>query len=203
MKLHYNPASPFTRKVRVVAIETGREGEIELLDVRLTPVEPAPAVVADNPLGKVPCLVTDDAGALYDSRVIAEYLDGRHDRERLFPAPGPVRWTALRRQALGDGIMDAAVLTRYETVVRPAEKRWDDWIQNQALKWRRALDRLEDEAPALGATVDIGTIALACALGYLDFRFPDDRWRDGRPRLASWFERFTRRDSMVRTEPEA
>jgi len=203
VKLHYSPASPFARKVRVVAIETGREGEIELVDVRPTPVAPDESTVAENPLGKIPCLVTDDAGALYDSRVIAEYLDGRHDRQRLFPAPGPERWTALRRQALGDGIMDAAVLARYETAVRPPELRWDGWTEGQTLKWRRTLDRLEGEAPGLGETVDIGTIALACALGYLDFRFPGDGWREGRPQLAAWFERFARRDSMVRTEPEA
>lgn len=203
MKLHHNPASPFVRKVRIVAIELGCEAEIELSEARPTPVEPAAALVADNPLGKLPCLVTADAGTLYDSRVIAEYLDARQGGARLFPTPGPARWTALRRQAQGDGIMDAAVITRYETAVRPPEKQWRAWIDNQSLKWRRALDRLEDEAPDFGATVDIGTITLACALGYLDLRYPDEGWRHGRPKLAAWFEHFSARDSMVRTAPEA
>jgi glutathione S-transferase len=202
LKLHTNVASPFARKVRAVAIETGLAGKIEELDRRVTPVQPDPAIVRDNPLGKIPCLVTDEGAALYDSRVICEYLDGLHSGPKLFPTSGPARWTALRRQALGDGIMDAGVLTRYETFLRPEERRWPEWIENQREKFRRALDALEDEAESFGETVDIGTIAVGCALGYLDFRYASEGWRTSRPKLAVWFERFSKRPSMAETAPQ-
>ena len=202
LKLHTNPASPFARKVRAIAIETGLVGKIEELDRRVTPVAPDPAILRDNPLGKIPCLVVDDGTALYDSRVICEYLDGLHDGQRLFPPSGPARWTALRRQALGDGIMDAGVLARYETFLRPEERRWPEWVENQKQKFQRALDALETEAEALADTVDIGTIAIGCALGYLDFRYADDGWRASRPKLAAWFEGFAERPSMARTAPK-
>jgi glutathione S-transferase len=203
MRLHTNPASPFGRKVKVLAREAGLIERIEPVDQALTPVSPNDAVVAANPLGKIPCLATDDDGglALYDSRVICEYLDSLHDGPRLFPAEGPARWRALTLQALGDGIMDAGVGTRYESVLRPEGYRWGDWIDGQKLKIARGLDRLEELAENFGETVDVGVIAAACALGYLDFRFPEDRWRDGRPRLAAWFERFDARPSMQATRP--
>ncbi len=109
------------------------------------------ALVADNPLGKIPCLVLDDGGALYDSRVICEYLDTLHQGARLFPAGGAERWEALRLQALADGIMDAALLTRYETFLRPEALRWTAWVDGQLDKVRRALDRIEAvEAPGFG-----------------------------------------------------
>jgi glutathione S-transferase len=201
MQLHYNLASPFVRKVIAVAIETGLFERIEPVKRLPSPVAPVAALNADNPLGKIPCLLTDDGMALYDSRVICEYLDSLHHGPKMFPPSGAVRWTALRRQALADGIMDAGVLTRYETFLRPQEARWDAWIDNQKQKWRRSLDALEAEAASLDV-VDIGTIAIACALGYLDFRFADDDWRAGRPRLAAWFEQFARRPSIATTGPQ-
>jgi glutathione S-transferase len=201
MKLHHSVASPYVRKVMAVAIETGLEDRIEPIGRVVTPVKPAPGLVADNPLGKIPCLVTDDGAALYDSRVICEYLDGLHDGPKIFPQAGPARWTALRRQAEGDGILDAALLARYETFLRPEERRWPEWLDGQKLKFGRALDALETETAAFEGTVDIGTIAIGCALGYLDFRFGADDWRATRPRLAAWFEGFARRPSMARTAP--
>jgi glutathione S-transferase len=201
MKLHYNAASPFVRKVMAVAIETGLDGRIEPVVRMMTPVKPDAALVEDNPLGKIPCLVTDDGVALYDSRVVCEYLDSRHDGPKMFPPAGPARWTALRRQAECDGIMDAGVLARYETFVRPEERRWGEWLDNQKLKFRRALDSLETEAETFGDIVDIGTITIGCALGYLDFRYGDEDWRADRPRLAAWFERFAARPSMARSAP--
>ena len=131
MKLHYNVASPFVRKVMAVAIETGQDGRLEPVTPTMTPIKPDADLVQDNPLGKVPCLVTDDGAALYDSRVICEYLDSLHDGPKMFPPAGPARWRALRRQAEGDGIMDAAVLARYETFLRPKERRWPEWIEGQ------------------------------------------------------------------------
>lgn len=201
MKLHYNAASPFARKVRAVAIETGLAERIELVQRTMTPVKPDTLLNADNPLGKVPCLVADDGAALYDSRVICEYLDSLHHGAKLFPSEGAARWTALRRQALGDGIMDAGVSTRYETFLRPEPLRWESWIDNQKAKYRRGLDALEAESESF-AVIDIGTITIACALGYLDFRFAGEGWRTGRPRLAAWLEQFAQRPSLAGTMPE-
>jgi glutathione S-transferase len=197
MKLYYNPASPYVRKVRVFAMETGLMDDIELAKVTITPVGPDAELCADNPIGKIPTLVRDDGGALYDSRVICEYLDGLHGGVRMFPENEDQRWTALRRQALADGILDAAVNTRYETFLRPQEFRWPDWVDGQMTKIRRSLDEVEGES--LGDGVDIGTISVACALGYLDFRYPDEGWRDTRPKLAAWFEEFAARPSMRET----
>jgi glutathione S-transferase len=201
MKLHHNVASPYVRKVMAVAIETGLDGRLEPVVRIMTPIKPDADLVAANPLGKIPCLVNDDGAVLYDSRVICEYLDSLHDGPKMFPAGGAARWSALRRQAEGDGILDAALLTRYETFLHPEERRWGEWIDGQKQKFRRALDSLEAEAAALGVTVDIGTIALGCALGYLDFRFGNENWRTSRPKLAAWFARFSERPSMARTAP--
>jgi glutathione S-transferase len=202
LRLHYSYASPYVRKVMAVAIETGQQEKLELTARKVSPVAPDGEVNRDNPLGKVPCLVTDDGLALFDSRVICEYLDSLHGGAKMFPAGGPARWTALRRQAEGDGILDAGVMTRYETFLRPEARRWPDWILGQKAKIARALDALEAEAASFGATVDIGTITIGCALGYLDFRYAADDWRVARPRLAGWFERFEKRPSMATTVPK-
>jgi glutathione S-transferase len=201
MKLHHSAASPFVRKVMAVAIETGLDGRLEPVARVTTPVKPDAGLIGDNPLGKIPCLVTDAGAVLYDSRVICEYLDSLHAGPKMFPAAGPARWTALRRQAEGDGIMDAGLLGRYETFVRPKEHRWGEWLEAQRQKFRRTMDALEGEAADFERTVDIGTIAVGCALGYLDFRYGDEDWRAPRPRLAAWFERFAKRPSMARTAP--
>lgn len=201
MKLHYALPSPYVRKVRAVAIELGLEDRIELVTRGMTPVSPDDELNADNPLGKIPCLITDDGQALYDSRVICAYLDDRAGG-KIIPASGVTRWTALRREALADGILDAAVGRRYETFLRPKELQWDAWIDGQREKFLRGLNRLEQEAPSFGDAVDIGTIAAACAAGYMDFRYPDERWRDDRPALAAWYESFSKRPSIATTTPE-
>lgn len=200
MKLYFAIASPYVRKVRVLAMETGLADRIELTRFQGTPVEADEAVCADNPIGKIPTLVRDDGRALYDSRVICEYLDTLHDGPRMFPQDGEARWTALRRQALADGILDAAVNTRYERFLRPENLRWSDWVNGQLGKVRRSLDALEREA--LGDTLDIGTISVACALGYMDFRYADEAWRESRPQLTAWFEVVCARPSMSETRPE-
>lgn len=203
MKLYHSPASPFVRKTLVVAHEAGLADRIEIATVALSPVAANADLNRENPLGKIPALVLDDGSTLFDSRVVCEYLDTLHGGPRLFPATGPDRWTALRRQALADGLLDAAILCRYESALRPAERRWADWVDAQRGKFRRAIDALEGEAAGFGETVDVGTIAAACALDYLDFRSLDDGWGDGRPRLAAWLERFVRRPSMQATRPSA
>jgi glutathione S-transferase len=200
MKLYYSPASPYVRKVRVLALETGLMENIELAAVSLTPIGPDANLCGDNPIGKIPTLVRDDGSALYDSRVICEYLDAQHNGKRMFPDNGDARWNAVRRQALADGILDAAVGTRYETFLRPEAFRWPDWINAQLTKVRRSLDAVESET--LGDIVDIGTISVACALGYLDFRYPDEGWRDSRPKLAAWYQEFAKRPSMRETQPD-
>jgi len=200
MQLHHNSMSPFVRKVMVLAAETGLADRIEPVNRMMTPVSPDAALCADNPLGKIPCLVTDDGMALYDSRVICQYLDSLHDGPKMVPAAGAARWTALRREALGDGILDAAIIARYETFLRPQERRWDAWTLNQKKKVARSLDALEAENLE---GLDIGTITIGCALGYLDFRYADEDWRSSRPRLAAWYEGFARRPSMAGTVPQA
>lgn len=197
MKLYFNPASPFVRKVRVTAHELGLSEKIELTSLSLTPVSPHDGVRSRNPLGKIPTLVTDDGVALFDSPVICEYLDALAGGNRIFPPIGAARWTALRRQALADGIMDAAVLTRYEEAVRPKELRWQNWVDAQFLKIRTALDGLERDN--LEDTFDIGTISIACALSYLDLRFASEGWRTSRPRLAAWAAAISERPSLAAT----
>ena len=193
MKLHHAPASPFCRKVMACAIARGIDGQITLVPAS----GGVAAVEAVNPLDKIPCLVTDDGLALYDSRVICEFLDGVGDVFPLFPEHG-LRIRALRFQALADGIMDAAVLRRSEQG-RPQEAARDANIAKQARKVANALATLEHDTPA--AHVDIGTIAVACALGYLDLRFAGEPWRDGRPKLAAWHEGMMQHPCMVRTMP--
>lgn len=195
-------AAPYVRKVRAVAIELGLDDRIDLLSRAMTPVAPDADLNADNPLGKIPCLITDEGEALYDSRVICSYLDSLAKGKSVIPANGPARWMALRREALADGILDAAVGRRYETFLRPKEYQWGDWIDGQRAKFTRGLDQFEQEANTFRDTVDIGTIAAACAFGYMDFRYPDERWRDQRPTLAAWFETFSKRLSIATTAPE-
>jgi len=203
MKLHYAGPSPFVRKVLVTAHEAGFADKIDRVPTgTFLPIEPHDGVIADNPLGKIPAMVLDDGTALYDSRVICEYLatEGSGD---LLPATGAARWTALRLQALGQGLSDAGVALRYETAMRPAERQWDQWIDAQRARIARSVDALNgDDFGDLG-DVTLGTIAVAVALSYLDFRFEDIKWRDGRERLAEWYAAFAQRPSMTATELNA
>ena len=200
MKLRYSPTSPYVRKVLVAAIETGLDKRIEL--VTTSTADPASGLVKDNPLGKVPALLLDDGSSLYNSPVICEYLDSLHAGPRLIPAGGPQRWTVLRRQALADGIMDAGVLGRGEAL-RPAGEKSPAFLALQRQKMAAATDALEKEAASFGTGLDIGLIAIACALGYADFRYATDEWRKGRPALAKWHEGFAKRPSMQKTVPPA
>ncbi len=201
MKLRYSPTSPYVRKVSATAIELGLAGKIERIPTNTQDRDSG--IAEHNPLGKVPALILDDGGVLYDSPVICEYLDSLHEGPKLFPAAGPARWTALRQQALGDGLLDAAILRMLETVRRPEEFRWQVWIKHQTAKMTQALDRFEAEASKFGEAPTIGQITAGCALGYLDFRFPDLNWREGRPGLAAWCEIFAQRPAMQETQPQA
>ncbi|SME91856.1 Glutathione S-transferase [Tistlia consotensis] len=198
LKLRHAPTSPYVRKAMVLAQETGLAPRIELVPTDVWSADTD--IQTDNPLGKVPALATPD-GTLCDSPLICEYLDGLHDGRRFVPEAGPARWRALRLEALGDGVLDAAVGTVIETLRRPADKVWDGNVQRQAGKIRAALDGLEREAAGFGALEDVGEITVACALGYLDFRLPELAWREGRPALAAWYETVAKRPSMTATAP--
>jgi len=204
MKLFFSPTSPYARKVLAAAIELKLRDRIETVNAAVSPTQRNPEVVAHNPVGKVPTLVTDDGQAFYDSRVICEYLAGQAaNGTALFPPTGPTRWTALRRQALADGLLDAALLARYETATRPEALRWGDWLDGQLDKIRASAQTIEAEVNDFGDRVDIGTLAIACALGYLDLRYPHLQWRDDAPRAAAWFASFSQRPSLVDTAPSA
>jgi len=201
MKLFHAPTSPYVRKVMVVAHETGQTDDLELHFSGTTPVAGDPELLSSNPLGKIPALVLEDGSCLFDSRVICEYLAARAGDGGLFPASGAVRWQALTRQALGDGLLDAALLARYEWLMRAEEFRSAEWRAAQLGKVKLALDRIEALAPELEDDLTIGAISLGCALGYLDFRFPELVWRQDRPAAERWFARFGARPSMIATQP--
>ena len=200
MKLYYSATSPFVRKVMVVALELGLTERIESLPASAHPINRNRDIIAHNPLGQVPTLVTDDGVMLADSRVISEYLNDLGGGG-LFPASGPARWRALAEQAIGDGALGAALLARYETAVRPAETQSKEWIGGQVDKVATSLTAIESEAASFGDRLDIGTIAYGCLLGYLDLRFAHLNWRDSHPATAAWFARFDQRPSMASTRP--
>lgn len=202
MKLFHSPLSPFVRKVMVVAHELGLAEGLELLPSAAHPTKRDANILALHPLAQVPTLITDDGRALADSRVICEYLDALGGGA-VFPRSGPARWLALTDQSTADGILDAALLTRYELTVRAEGERSSAWIAGQADKIESALDTFEAGVATLAERVDIGTITVACALGYLDLRLPDLAWRRRSPDLATWFEDFDARPSMRATRPPA
>ncbi len=199
MKLHFSAASPYVRKVMASAIARGIEGRIET--VATNPHASPADLLADNPLSKVPALVTDEGLALFDSPVICEYLDGIGDAPPLFPPAGsPARIAALRLQAVADGILDAAVARRMQgSLPQDDGRRAFDARQKAAVD--RALALLEAEAAALEGPWTVGSIAVGCALGYLDFRFGHEPWRGAHPRLAAWFAKASEAPPLARTVP--
>ena len=200
MKLYYTQKSPYVRKALVVANEIGIEDKLEKVDCSTaTPVNPDASNA--NPLKKIPALELDDGTILFDSPVICEYLDTEFGNGSLFPSELSARWIALRFQALADGLLDAGVLIRYENTLRPESLRWDDWGSGQMAKIDGALADLEAHAELFGDRVDIGTISVACALGWLDFRYANKDWRANCPNISVWFSTFADRPSMKATQP--
>ena len=196
MKLAYSPNSPYVRKCVALAIQRGIDKQMELWTVGTTD----PALVKINPLSKVPTLVLDDGTALYDSPVICEYLDSVGDGPKMFPPVGPARWKALRQEALGDGILDATQPRRRE-IALPQDEGRQTYIALQQAKVKAALAVLEAEADSLGMLTNIGEITIACALGYMDFRYANEPWRPGHPKLEAWYAKVAAMPAMARTVP--
>ena len=195
MRLHSTITSPYARKVWVVAYETDLISRIERLPTNPHADE---FLRTDNPLCRVPTLILDDGLALFNSPVICEYLDSLHSGSKLFPPTGDERWAALRLQALGDGMLDASLSRRMETI-RPASEQSQMWIARQIMAINAALDWLEARIPLLDGPINIGQIAIGCVLGYLDLRFPGEPWLDKRPGIAKWNTMFQERPSMIAT----
>lgn len=187
MKLLSSPSSPFVRKVRIAA---GMKGVIDRIEM-----QPADTNKGDdylyrqNPLGKIPCLITDSGMVLYDSPVICEYLDTLAPAPVLFPKSGTERFAVLTQGALGDGILDAALLLVYEKRFRPENMQVASWIERQESKIARSLDQLEGTPLSWDKSPHYGHLTLACALGYLDFRH-EGKWRAKHPKLVTWLDRF-------------
>lgn len=202
MKLLFAPTSPFVRKVMVCAHLTGQAGNIELLASAAHPVRRDARISAYNPLAKVPTLILDDGESIYDSRVICEYLASRAGADWIFPASGRKRWAAFTRQAMGDGLLDAALLARYESTVRPAEFQWPTWREALLTKVEACLDSIESIAAELVVEKPgIAEITIGCGLGYLDFRFPELDWRARCGNAARWNEAFQLLPAMQATRP--
>jgi glutathione S-transferase len=200
LTLRNSPSSPFVRKVRIAASVLGLDREIGLAPADT--MNASDTVRLQNPLGKIPALVLEDGAVLFDSRVILEYLDHRAGGGRIIPTDVDARLAALRLQALADGMMDASVLLVYEGRWRAPERHEPKWIEHQAGKVERTLAALEAAPPALSPTPDVGQIALACALGYRDFRF-GEAWRRDHPRLVAWLDRFAARvPAFAATAPQ-
>lgn len=199
MKLLMSPASPFVRKVRVLLREAGQTDAVQEVAVAANPMDTPADLVAANPLGKIPALIREDGPALYDSRVITRYLDTKFNAGFY---PEHLLWEVLTLEATGDAICEAGVGVVYEQRHRPPELQMPEWMDAQWQKISRALDTLETRwISHLKGPVDMGQIAVGCALAYLDLRHDARNWRQGRPELAAWEADFAQRPSMQATRP--
>ena len=196
MKLAYSPASPYVRKVTACAIKRGIDKQIERMKIGTTD----PELLKYNALSKVPTLITDDGAYLFDSPVICEYLDSIGSAPKLFPAPGPARWKALTQESLGDGILDATQPRRRE-IPLPQDEGRKSYIALQQKKVKDALAVLEKQADTLGNLDTIGEITIGCALGYLDFRYGNEPWRPGHPKLEAWYAKVAKLPPLADTMP--
>jgi glutathione S-transferase len=199
MILRFSPSSPFVRKVRIAAALLALESEITL--ERADTTDPNDSLRQINPLGKIPVLIIEDGSAIYDSRVILDYFDERAGGGKIVPRAAKPRLDALRLQALSDGILDASILTIYESRYRKPDMHEPKWLDLQAGKVSRALAVLEAAPPPLDPMPNVGQITLACALGYRDFRFGGG-WRSEHPRLVAWLDNFAARvPAFAATKP--
>jgi glutathione S-transferase len=200
MKLMHGKLSPFVRKVVVAAAEKGLTPEIEIVPTAVGQGKINRDLLALNPTGKIPTLVTDSGESVYDSLVIIDYFDELRPTPRLIPAEGAARRRALTMNAAADGLLIAGVLAKGEAA-RPAERQWADWITAQWAKVQACLGALEAGLPTEPGTLTIGEIATGCALGWLEVRAPEEAWRERHARLAAWYDAFSARQSMVASRP--
>jgi glutathione S-transferase len=179
-------ASPFSRKVKIAAYMLGLDKQIEVQALNST--DPNDPIQRQNPLAKIPTLVLENGKSIYDSRVILEYLDTLAGGGKIIPKETAARFDALTLASLADGIMDASILIIYESRYRPDQTPHEGWLNMQRGKIVRSLNELVAHPPAI-SPITVGTIGLACALGYLDFRKQVD-WRASHPALIKWLEDF-------------
>jgi glutathione S-transferase len=200
MVLYSSPSSPYARKIRAALHELGAHKRVRVLDVDTR--DPQSGLWQASPAGRIPVLVVDGV-TIHDSPVILQWVDATFGGGAgLLPASGPARWDALTREATGDGLTDTLVPMRME-VLRPANEQSRTFLEKSRARVLRILDGLEHDAarfPPVEA-VDAGALGVACALGYLEFRFPDIEWRPARPALTAWYEAFSQRASMRMTVP--
>jgi glutathione S-transferase len=203
MKLIGSLTSPYVRKVRVVMAEKKLDYEFVLENVWAEDTQ----IQAHNPLGKVPCLLMDDNGSLFDSRVIVEYLDTLSPVGRLIPQQGRDRAATKCWEAIGDGVLDAALAINIETKRRPPELRSQQWVDRQHGKINVALDSMDkslaDQPFCMGVNFSLADVAVGCALGYLDLRFPELNWRSKYGNLQRLDEKLQARPSFIATMPPA
>ncbi len=199
MKLHWSPRSPFVRKVMIVIHELGLAGQVECVRSVASATKPNEILMRDNPLSKIPTLVPDTGEPVYDSPVICEYLDLTFGKGDIVPADPACRIDALRRQALGDGLLDLLLAWRGE-LMRPAELRSEPHLASYERRVIATLDRICSAAASYPSDrFDIGDIALGCALSYIDFRFEHIDWRAARAPLRGWHDGFLQRPSVIAT----
>lgn len=203
MKFYWSPTSPFVRKVSVTARELGLFDRLTVIPTRVDPTAPDTAYAAINPYMKVPSLVTDDGLTLFGSSVICQYLDTLHDGPPLVPHAGRARWETLRLEAIADGLLEAAVLVRSETLFRPPERRHAPWLDGQVAKVSHGLALLESWAPRVDTPLTLGHLAVGCALGWLEFRQPVGDPRPACPALFAWYDRLRVRPSFTASMPVA
>ena len=196
MKLAFSPASPYVRKVTACAIKRGLDKQVERVKIGTTD----PELLKFNALSKVPTLILNDGTTVFDSPVICEYLDSVGSAPKLFPAVGPARWKALTQEALADGILDATQPRRRE-IALPQDEGRKGYIALQQGKVARALDEFEKQADSLGNLDTIGEITIGCALGYLDFRYANEPWRPGHPKLDAWYAKVVKLPPLAETMP--
>jgi glutathione S-transferase len=199
MKIYGSIVSPFVRMSLATAHEAGLGDRVEQIDEAVSPIQANPKLTALSPIGKIPVLETDHAHAVYDSRVIMEYLCHVAGNSTLIPDDGVKRFRVLTLLALAQGLGDAAVAYRYETAQRPQGLQWKEWIQRLKLRCQAGFDDLEANWPACLGEVNVGSIGTAVVLSYIDYRLGDFNWRNGHPKLAAFYEQFSNRDSMVKT----
>ena len=198
MKLFHSPLSPYVRKVMIVAHEMGMVDQLELVEGTGTPMAPNDEVVSANPVGRIPALVTEDAGSLVDSRVICRYLNAKGGGSMYGTGDD---WAILSREALAEGVTDSSLLAAYEFRLRPENLQYQPWVDGQYAKIRRGLKAFNDRIDEMGGAFTIDQAALIAACGHVDFRHGALGWRDDCPALAAWIEKMASRPSVAATVP--